>query len=383
MTRTQRTAPANKHQVRFPLHLWIAVVATAFSAANAASPDNVSQEVPAAGDADKTWVLGKAPAPEANPATAAKVELGKALFFDPRLSGNGTLSCASCHNPALGWSDGLKTGVGINGTALGRATPTIFNMAYNTQFMWDGRKKSLEDQALGPMKTAEEMRTDFSAAVAMLTSSDGYVALFARAYPGEVIGEEAIAKAIAAFERTVVSEDSRFDRWLAGDRKALTAQEYRGYQVFNDPKRGGCANCHSGPNFTDNGFHNIGLMPIDGKVDEGRYKIKAIASLKGAFKTPTLRDIALTAPYFHDGSAATLMDVVEHYNRGGDDKTNLSKDVRPLNLSARDKEDLVAFMNALGGRPVSVAIPTLPRSSSVSTARTPTLTPLRTAHTGN
>ncbi|MBL8345324.1 MAG: c-type cytochrome [Rubrivivax sp.] len=326
------------------------------------------QDVPAAGAGDRAWVLGEVPDAADNPTTPAKVELGKALFFDPRLSGNGTVSCASCHNPALGWSDGLKTGVGINGTVLGRATPTIVNVAYNTQFMWDGRKKSLEDQALGPMKTPEEMRTDFAAAVHLLGSIDGYVAMFAKAFPGEAIGEETIAKAIAAFERTVVSKDSRFDRWVAGDRKAITAQEYRGYQVFIDPERGNCAKCHSGPNFTDNGYHNIGLKQIEGKADEGRFKIRAVASMKGAFKTPTLRDIALTAPYFHDGSAATLMDVVEHYDRGGDDKSNLSKDVRPLNLTSADKQDLVAFLMALDGRPVAVAIPPLPQSPTVSTA---------------
>jgi cytochrome c peroxidase len=212
------------------------------------------------------------------------------------------------------------------------------------------------------MKTPEEMRTDFSAALHLLGSIDGYIAMFSKAFPGEAIGEETIAKAIAAFERTVVSKDSHFDRWLSGDRMAITAQEYRGYQVFNDPARGNCAKCHGGPNFTDNGYHNIGLKPIEGRVDEGRFKIKAVASMKGAFKTPTLRDIALTAPYFHDGSAATLMEVVEHYSRGGDDRTNLSKDLRPLNLTSAEKDDLVAFLVTLTGRPTAVAIPPLPQS---------------------
>jgi cytochrome c peroxidase len=340
--------------------------------------DGATHGVPAAGAGDKVWVLGKVPDAADNPMTPAKVELGKSLFFDPRLSGNGTVSCATCHNPALGWSDGLKTGVGINGSVLGRATPTIVNVAYNTQFMWDGRKKSLEDQALGPMKTAQEMKTDLAAAVHLLGSLEGYVAMFNKAFPGEPIGEETIAKAISAFERTVVSKDSRFDRWLADDRGAITAQEYRGYQVFNDPARGNCAKCHEGPNFTDNGFHNIGLKPVEGRSDEGRFKIKAVASMKGAFKTPTLRDIALTAPYFHDGSAKTLMEVVEHYNRGGDDKSNLSKDIRPLNLTNGEKEDLVAFMMTLNGRPTAVAIPALPQSPATATAPAP----LHTANSG-
>lgn len=364
--------------LRHVLGLAVAALVSANFVAHAGPVNGAAQGVPAPSAADKVWVLGKAPDAADNPVTPAKVELGKALFFDPRLSGNGTVSCASCHNPALGWSDGLKTGVGINGTVLGRATPTIVNMAYNTQFMWDGRKKSLEDQALGPMKTPEEMKTDFSTVLQMLGSVDGYVAMFNKAFPGEPISEETIAKAIAAFERTVVSKDSRFDRWLAGDRKAITAQEYRGYQVFNDPGRGNCAKCHGGPNFTDNGYHNIGLKQTEGAVDEGRFKIKPIASMKGAFKTPTLRDIALTTPYFRDGSATTLMEVVEHYNRGGDDKGNLSQDIRPLNLTSTEKADLVAFMMALNGRPITVAIPALPQSPTAATTRST----VRTAQSG-
>lgn len=327
--------------------------------------------------ADMAWALGQVPDAKDNPMTPAKVALGKALFFDPRLSGNGAVSCASCHNPALGWSDGLKTGVGINGTVLARATPTIVNVAYNSQFLWDGRKKSLEDQALGPMKTPEEMNSDFASNMNMLRSVEGYVSMFSQAFPGEPIAEDTIAKAIAAFERTVVSKDSRFDRWLAGERKAFTAQEWRGYQVFNDPGRGNCAKCHSGANFTDNGFHNIGVKSATGDADVGRFKVRAVASMKGAFKTPTLRDVALTAPYFHDGSAATLMDVVEHYNRGGDDGSNLSQDIRPLNLSTQEKLDLVAFMQSLNGRSVLVAIPPLPQSPLVSNAPPAVLTALK------
>lgn len=356
-----------------------AVLVGAIGMAHAAPPAGAAAHgVPAPGAVDKVWVLGKAPEAADNPVTPAKVELGKALFFDPRLSGNGTVSCASCHNPALGWSDGLKTGVGINGSVLGRATPTIVNMAYNTQFMWDGRKKSLEEQALGPMKTAEEMRTDLTATLQLLGSVDGYVALFNKAFPGEPISEDTLAKAIAAFERTVVSKDSRFDRWLAGDRKAITAQEYRGFQVFKDPARGNCAACHSGPNFTDNGFHNIGIKQAAAAVDEGRFKVRPIASMKGAFKTPTLRDIALTGPYFRDGSATTLMDVVEHYDRGGDDKSNLSKDIRPLNLTSAEKADLVAFMLTLTGRSSTVAIPSLPQAPIAALPAAP----VRTAQTG-
>jgi cytochrome c peroxidase len=344
-----------------------------------ATVDVQAQPVPAASATDRTFALGEPPAAAGNETSPARVELGKVLFFDPRLSANGTVSCASCHNPALGWSDGLKTGIGINGSVLGRATPTIVNVAYNTQFMWDGRKKSLEDQALGPMKTAEEMHSDMSFVLKLLASIDGYREMFAKAYPGEAISEETLAKAIAAFERTVVSRDSRFDRWLAGDRTALTPKEWRGFQVFKDPARGNCAACHSGPNFTDNGYHNIGIAQAAGRADPGRFGVRPLPAMRGAFKTPTLRDVALTAPYFRDGSAATLAEVVEHYDRGGDDKSNLSKDIRPLQLSAAEKEELVAFMLALNGKPSSFALPVLPQPNQhppiwahrpVQTART-------------
>ena len=170
-----------------------------------------------------------------------------------------------------------------------------------------------------------------------------------------------MAKAIAAFERTVVSRDSRFDRWVEGDRYAITQSEWRGYQVFKDPAKGNCATCHSGPNFTDNGYHNIGIAHAPGSEDAGRYKIRPLAVLKGAFKTPTLRDVELTAPYFHNGAAATLAEVVDHYARGGDDRSNVSKDVRKLDLSAQDKADLVAFMKTLTGPTRSASIPALPQ----------------------
>jgi cytochrome c peroxidase len=316
--------------------------------------------VPAPTSADKHWKLPAVPQPADNVGTPARVELGRALFFEPRLSGNGAMSCATCHNPSLGWSDGLKTAVGWHGKVLGRATPTVVNTAYNTQFMWDGRKKSLEDQALGPMKSPDEMNTDFKRTLARLQSLPQYVAMFQKAYPGEGITEGTIAKAIAAFERTVVSRESAFDRWLAGDRSAMTLSQWRGYKVFSDPGKGNCIMCHNGSNFTDNRFHNIGLAQ-GGEPDPGRYNIEKVASMQGAFKTPTLRDVELTAPYFHDGSAATLRQVVEHYVRGGDDRSHLSPLMKPLKLTEQDKEDLVAFMKALTGKPVQVAVPLLPQ----------------------
>lgn len=316
--------------------------------------------VPTPRAADAEWRLPPPPMPAGNESTPPRVALGKALFFDPRLSGNGATSCASCHNPSLGWSDGLKTGVGFKGTVLSRATPTIVNTAYNSQFMWDGRHRSLEEQALGPMRAADEMNTDFPATLKRLRALEGYVQMFEAAYPGEGITEDTLAKALAAFERTIVSRDSPFDRWLAGDAAALTPAQWRGFQVFLDPDKGNCAACHNAPNFTDNGFHNIGLRSGD-KPDPGRFNVRKVASMRGAFKTPTLRDIELTAPYFRDGSAATLRDVVDHYDRGGEDTSNLSTNMKRLGLSEQEKDDLVAFMRSLTGAQPPVALPALPR----------------------
>ena len=333
----------------------------AVAALLSATPLLAADKVPAPTADERAWRLPSVPMPKDNVSTPARVELGRALFFDPRLSGNGASSCASCHNPSLGWSDGQKTAIGFGGLVLARATPTIVNTAFNTQFMWDGRARSLEDQALGPMKAADEMNTDFPAVIARLNGMPSYRALFDKAYPGEPVGEATIAKALAAFERTVVSRDAPFDRWLAGDTRALTPEQYRGWKVFSDPAKGNCAACHNGPNFTDNGFHNIGVRSAGANPDLGRFNIRKVASMKGAFKTPTLRDIELTAPYFRDGSAATLRDVVEHYARGGDDRSNVSADMKKLDLTEREKSDLVAFMKALTGKRVSVIAPHLPQ----------------------
>ncbi|MDQ7017080.1 MAG: cytochrome c peroxidase, partial [Gammaproteobacteria bacterium] len=244
------------------------------------------------------WLLPeKAPEPTENSWTKERSKLGKMLFFDPRLSRNGTISCATCHNPMLGWSDGLKKGVGINGSRLGRASPVVTNTAHNFIQMWDGRKKDLEDQATGPMDTAAEMHTNFEATLHFLASSKGYTNAFKQAYPGQGINRDTIAKAIASFERTIISNDSPFDRWVHGDPQALNSQQVAGFKLFVDPKKGNCEVCHSAPNFVDDGFHNIGLKGDD----LGRYTQRKVKILKRAFKTPTLRDIELSAPYFHDG----------------------------------------------------------------------------------
>lgn len=310
----------------------------------------------------KHWMLpAKPPYPSDNQPTAARIALGKQLFFDPRVSRDGNMSCASCHNPSLGWSDGLATARGFNGQLLGRASPSIVNSAYNTIQMWDGRKRNLEEQAIGPLEAAAEMNTDFERFFNWINNNPGYKKAFAEAYPNEPIGPKTFQKAIAAYERTIVSRTSAFDQWVSGKKNAMTKQQLRGLSVFMSPQKGNCVICHSPPNFTDNGFHNIGLASFSSdQPDLGRFLHKKVAINKGAFKTPTLRDVERTAPYFHDGSAKTLMDVMEHYNKGGEVTTNLSPNMKPLNLTQQDKEDLVAFMKALSSPVPPLVLPVLP-----------------------
>ncbi len=332
------------------------LVAGLASLAAAASLSWTQVAATEAGKPDPWQRPAAVPAPPDNIPNADRIELGRALFFDPRLSGSGMISCATCHNPALGWSDGQPTAVGHLSKRLGRATPTIMNTAYNTIQMWDGRKPSLEEQALGPIGDANEMAMPIPKLVETLSGIDGYLRMFEKAYPGEGITPVTIGKAIASFERTVVSSNAPFDRWRAGDESAVSEAAKRGFKVFTT--NGNCALCHQGFNFTDNGFHNIGLK-ADGDA-EGRFAHRKVKILKGAFKTPTLRDIALTAPYMRNGAYATLEEVVEHYDRGGDDKSNLSPNMKPLGLSAQEKRDLVEFMKTLTGDPVNVAVPQLP-----------------------
>jgi cytochrome c peroxidase len=300
------------------------------------------------------------PHPANNAPTEARVSLGKMLFFDPRLSGNNWVSCATCHNPALGWSDGLPVAIGTDMKALGRGTPTILNTAYNKILMWDGRKPTLEEQALGPIAADVEMNQSLPELVRELSAIPGYRRAFERAYPGEGITEATIGKALASFERTVVSTDAPFDRWRRGESGAVSESAKRGFDVFRG--KANCAACHMGFNFTDDGFHNIGVKAREGEAEDlGRFAHRRVKVLRGAFKTPTLRDVALTAPYMRNGLYRTLEEVVDHYDRGGDVKENLSPNIRPLGLTPQEKADLVAFMRSLTGKPVQISIPILPQ----------------------
>ncbi|MCD6059725.1 MAG: hypothetical protein K0S16_36 [Moraxellaceae bacterium] len=279
--------------------------------------------------------------PDGVPPNAAMVELGRALFFDSRLSGNRQQSCASCHMPELGLGDGAAKGRGTAGGALPRNTPHLYNLAWNVSFFWDGRAQSLEEQALGPIQAPGEMNMPLPRMITTLSALTGYQAQFRAAFGSEEVSAEKVAQAIAAFERTLVSSNSAFDRYQAGDRNAMSPEAVRGLALFTGKAQ--CVQCHDGPNFTDNSFHNIGI----GDADPGRATIVKDRSLTGAFKTPGLRNVALTAPYMHDGSQKTLEDVMRHYNRGGRKTPHLDRLMKPLKLNNREIMELIAFMGAL------------------------------------
>ncbi len=285
--------------------------------------------------------LPPVPVPKDNPLTAAKIELGRQLYFDGRLSGDDTVSCASCHDPTKGYSNGEQFATGVGGKKGGRNSPTIINAAYNRFQFWDGRAGSLEEQALGPIQNPIEMNMTLEEVVAKLNAIEGYRKQFRKVF-GTDVTADGIAKAIASFERTVLSGDAPYDRFQAGDRSALSPAAQRGMKLFFG--RAVCSSCHSGPNFTDNGFHNIGIGMDKPNPDLGRYLVTKLEGDKGSFKTPTLREIAKTAPYMHDGSLKTLEEVVEHYNKGGIDNPYLDEEIFPLRLTEQEKKDLVTFM---------------------------------------
>lgn len=295
------------------------------------------------------------PFPADNPYTDAKADLGHTLFFDPRLSGPGTMSCATCHNPALGWKDGLALGVGHDAKQLGRATPTVLNLAWGELMMWDGRKDSLEDQALGPLDSSAEMNLPPAEMTRRLLGVPGYGRMFRQAFGTDEITPERVAQAVATFERTLVSNKAPFDRWVEGDEGAIGPAAKRGFELFNG--RANCAACHSGWRFTDDGFHDVGLR----SPDRGRAaQVPGVPQLEHAFKTPTLRNIALRAPYMHDGSAATLRDVIAHYDTGFVERPSLSPEMRRLGLGEAEIDDLVAFLRALTSRDDPIPVPVLP-----------------------
>jgi cytochrome c peroxidase len=293
--------------------------------------------------------------PADNPQTDAKIRLGKQLYFDKRLSADNTISCATCHDPKMAWANHNPTDTGIKGQVGGRNSGTILDSGYMKFQFWDGRAGSLEEQALGPIHNPIEMGETLENVVRKLNAIPEYKAQFQTVF-GTDANNDGIAKAIASFERTIVSGPSPYDRYLAGEKTAMSQAAIRGMDLFKGKAH--CTPCHSGPAFSDQGFHNLGVGFKDGKLkDIGRYEVTKLEKDKGAFKTPGLRNVELTHPYLHDGSEKTLEDVVEFYNRGGVPNPHLDPLMLPLQLTGSEKADLVAFLKALTGTQPVVAEP--------------------------
>jgi len=296
------------------------------------------------------------PFPANDPYSKAKANLGELLFWDPIVSGNGTQSCASCHNPALSWTDGLRHGMGVR--EMKTHTPTLLNVAWAPILGWDGHFPSLEAVAFaGPITNPDIMNRKPNELVRALAAIPGYQAAFAAAFPDHAITQAHVADALATFERTIVAGTAPFDRWIDGDEHAISDQAKRGFALFTG--KAGCAECHMGWAFTDEGFYDVGTATGD---DIGRAKLfPNSVKLKYAFKVPTLRDVARRAPYMHDGSEATLADVIDLYDRGGIDRPSRSELIKPLHLTAAEKSDLIAFLDTLTAAPKPVDVPILPR----------------------
>lgn len=261
------------------------------------------------------------PVPEDNPLTTESIELGRRLFFDRRLSRNSSIACSSCHDPERAFSDGRPVAAGVFDRKGRRNSPALINRGYGRSFFWDGRVATLEEQVLKPIQDPNEMDMTLPEAAARVG-----------------LAPEEISRALASFVRSILSGDSPFDRFINGDRAALSADQQTGLAIFRG--KGNCIACHVGPNFTDERLHNTGVAWREGKFADA-------GAGQGDFKTPILREIARTAPYMHDGSIATLEEVVEYYNRGGNRNPGLDPELRPLGLSHTEKQNLVAFLRCL------------------------------------
>ena len=299
--------------------------------------------------------------PEDNPLTKEKVELGKLLFFDKRLSANDTIACASCHMPSLAFTDGQPVSAGIHGQKGGRSAPTAINRVFSSAQFWDGRAATLEEQSVGPFANPiEHGFKDHDELVAKVKSIAGYGPLFERAFGSPAITTDLIGKAIASFQRTLLSGNSAYDRFTMGnEEQALSANAQNGLRVFLG--KGQCLRCHFGFNFTDERYHNLGAgwdQQSKSFADVGRQAVTNKPEDTGAFKTPTLREIANTAPYMHDGSLATLREVVDFYDQGGIPNPRLDPVIKPLKLTEQEKQDLVEFMESLNGEGWTVTPPT-------------------------
>ena len=287
------------------------------------------------------------PWPQDNGYSPARVELGKTLFFDGRLSANGVVSCAFCHEPSHAFSASTPLSRGVNGKLGVRHTPTLINRAWGKSQFWDGRAPTLEAQVIVPMTNPDEMGMTVDQVVERLRNIKGYAPLFAAAFGDGAITFDRIARAIASFERTIVSGNSPYDRYLAGDKSALTKQQKAGLNFFNG--KGECAECHSGPNFTTEKFANIGEGTDEANPDPGLEAITKKRGDFGKFKVPTLRDLAHRGPYMHDGRSKTLSDVLDLYAKGGLPNPHLDTRLTPFYMDEQTRQDLLAFLDSLNG----------------------------------
>jgi cytochrome c peroxidase len=331
-------------------------------------------------------VLDEVNLPQDNPFSEAKVALGRLLFFDPRLSANSAISCASCHQPNQGWTDGLPLSFGYAGSVHWRNTPTVINSAFHPKLDWDGKALRLDIQAQGAMKGAVAMNMDPVMVEERLRQIPEYVKRFDDVFgPGGPWFEDA-SRAIAIFQSTILSSNVPFDRFMEGDESALSESEKRGFKLFTTTA--GCSACHRGRLFTDENFHGLGVPTpeqfstdaireitfkyqlrsrgVSEEVyrtatdDPGLYLVTKVDTDFGQFRTPMLRELGQTAPYMHNGAFATLEEVIEFYNSGGGESPNLDPLLRPLGLTEENKSDLMAFLMSLTGDPILVEEPQLP-----------------------
>jgi cytochrome c peroxidase len=352
----QEKAPPKAAANKSPLPVTTVAPAAAGGGAKAAAAGEVlksgnwSMALPLGLQASSAYI------PEDNPMSADKVALGRFLYFDKRLSKDMSIACASCHNPYHGFADPSRTSSGVGFQLGARNSPTVINRLFSAEQFWDGRAKDLELQSHGPLTNPVEMAMGSNEDVVQRVQAiAGYKPLFVKAFGDATIDLDRLGKAIAAFERTVVAGNSPFDRYQAGDKSALSAAAVRGMELFNG--KANCKACHTGFNFTDETYQDIGVGMDKPTPDAGRFDVTKNNDDRGKFKTPTLRNIVQTAPYMHDGSEATLAQVVDFYDRGGIANANLSKEIKPLHLSAQEKQDLIAFLESLTGDVTNVSVP--------------------------
>lgn len=296
------------------------------------------------------------PSPSSNPLTEDKANLGKTLFFDARLSRDNNMSCATCHAPDKRWSDGRLRPLGSEHVTNARRTPTVLNSAWLSALMWDGRASSLEAQAVLPITTPHEMNFDIPSVIARLESIQGYRPLFTKAFGDAAVNKKRITEALASFERTLVSNTSPFDRWVAGDENAISERSKHGFKLFTGKAQ--CVSCHKSWRFTDDSFHDIGLRTDD--LGRGAKVPPQVTLMQYAFKTPSLRDLPINGPYMHDGAMGGLNEVIKHYEKGGIERKSRSLEMKPFELTEAERLSLIEFVQTLDGGSLKVDYPSMP-----------------------